>query len=133
MRDLPPDLAAHLAGGATTLCHCWALTRRDGLRLGFTDHDRDLTFGGLTHAAGTGLEAAEASAELGFAIAGGEVAGALSAMGLTEADIAGGLRSGTERLGQSAIGRRLAPADGAQRLVDLPEKVVLAVKVEGNT
>ena len=94
MRDLPPDLAAHLAGGATTLCHCWALTRRDGLRLGFTDHDRDLTFGGLTHAAGTGLEAAEASAELGFAIAGGEVAGALSAMGLTEADIAGGLHDG---------------------------------------
>ncbi|KQP38264.1 beta tubulin [Methylobacterium sp. Leaf104] len=91
MRDLPPDLAAHLAGGATTLCHCWALTRRDGARLGFTDHDRDLSFGGLTYAARSGLEAAEASAELGFAIGGGEVAGALSAAGLTDADIAGGL------------------------------------------
>jgi len=91
MRDLPPDLAAHLAGGATTLCHCWSLTRRDGARLGFTDHDRDLSFGGLTYAARSGLEAAEASTELGFAIGGGEVAGALSAVGLTEADIAGGL------------------------------------------
>jgi len=91
MRDLPPDLAAHLAGGATTLCHCWALTRRDGARLGFTDHDRDLRFGGLTYAARSGLEAAEASTELGFAIGGGEVAGALSAVGLTDADIAGGL------------------------------------------
>ena len=70
MRDLPPDLAAHLAGGATTLCHCWALTRRDGARLGFTDHDRDLRFGGLTYAARSGLEAAEASTELGFAIGG---------------------------------------------------------------
>ena len=94
MRDLPPDLAAHLAGGATTLCHCWALTRRDGTRLGFTDHDRDLAFGGLTHAARSGLEAAEASAELGFAIGGGEVAGALSALGLAEDDIAGGLYDG---------------------------------------
>jgi uncharacterized phage protein (TIGR02218 family) len=94
MRDLPPDLAAHLAGGATTLCHCWALTRRDGAVLGFTDHDRDLTLAGVTYAARSGLEAAEASAELGFAVGGGEVAGALSALGITDADIAGGLYDG---------------------------------------
>ena len=31
MRDLPPAFAAHLAGGATTLCRCWALRRRDGV------------------------------------------------------------------------------------------------------
>ena len=91
MRDIPADLAARLAGGATTLCHCWSLTRRDGLALGFTDHDRDLAFGGLTYAARTGLEAAEASAELGFAIGGGEVAGALSAEGLSEDDLVRGL------------------------------------------
>jgi uncharacterized phage protein (TIGR02218 family) len=91
MRDLPADLAAHLAGGATTLCHCWSLTRRDGLTLGFTDHDRDLAFGGLTYAARSGLEAAEASAELGFAVSGGDVAGALSAAGITEAEVAAGL------------------------------------------
>jgi uncharacterized phage protein (TIGR02218 family) len=91
MRDLPDDLAAHLAGGATTLCRCWSLTRRDGLVLGFTDHDRDLAFGGLTYAARSGLEAAEASAELGFAVSGGDVAGALSAAGIAEADVAAGL------------------------------------------
>ncbi|WP_336487292.1 DUF2163 domain-containing protein [Methylobacterium nigriterrae] len=94
MRDLPPALAARLGGGATTLCHCWSLRRRDGLALGFTDHDRDLRIAGLTYAARTGLEAAEASAELGFAVSGGEVAGALSALGLTEADVAGGLYDG---------------------------------------
>ncbi|WP_132254819.1 DUF2163 domain-containing protein [Methylobacterium segetis] len=94
MRDLPPALAARLAAGATTLCHCWSLTRRDGLRLGFTDHDRDLTLGGLVHAARTGLAAAEASAELGFAVSGGDVSGALTALGLTEADIAAGLYDG---------------------------------------
>lgn len=91
MRTLPPDLAAHLSGGATTLARCWRLTRRDGAVLGFTDHDRDLAFGGVTHAARTGLEAAEATQELGFAVGGGEVAGALTAAGITEADIAAGL------------------------------------------
>ncbi|MCP1560933.1 UNVERIFIED_ORG: hypothetical protein M2438_005035 [Methylobacterium sp. SuP10 SLI 274] len=65
MRAVPPRLAARLEGGATTLCRCWALRRRDGLVLGFTDHDRDLVLSGVTYAARSGLEAAEASAELG--------------------------------------------------------------------
>lgn len=94
MRDLPPAFAAHLAGGVTTLCRCWALRRRDGTALGFTDHDRDLSFAGIVFAARSGLEAAEASAELGFAVSGGDVAGALTALGLTEPDIAGGLYDG---------------------------------------
>lgn len=91
MRQIPAALAAHLDGGATTLCRCWSLTRRDGLVLGFTDHDRDLAFDGVTHAATTGLEAAESAAELGFAIGGGEVAGAFAATGLNGADLARGL------------------------------------------
>lgn len=91
MRDVPADLAAHLAREATTLCRCWSLTRRDGLVLGFTDHDRPLAFNDIVFAAATGLEAAESSAELGFAIGGGEVAGALAATGLNEADLARGL------------------------------------------
>ena len=90
MREIPAALAAHLAEGATTLCRAWRLTRRDGTALGFTDHDRDLVFDGTTFAARTGLEAAEASQELGFAVGGGEVAGALVSAGLTEADIAAG-------------------------------------------
>jgi uncharacterized phage protein (TIGR02218 family) len=91
MRTLPPGLAAHLARGATTLCHCWKLVRRDGGVAGFTDHDRDLVFDGVTFAARTGLEAAEVTAELGFAIGGGEVSGALVSAGITEDDLAAGL------------------------------------------
>jgi hypothetical protein len=90
MREIPAALAAHLAEGATTLCRAWRLTRRDGTALGFTDHDRDLVFDGTIFAARTGLEAAEANQELGFAVGGGEVAGALVSAGLTEADIAAG-------------------------------------------
>ena len=34
MRAIPDNLASRLSG-ATTLCHCWLLTFRDGGRLGF--------------------------------------------------------------------------------------------------
>ncbi|MCG7392569.1 DUF2163 domain-containing protein [Microvirga sp. ACRRW] len=91
MRNIPSNLAAHMADGATNLCHCWKLIRRDGKSFGFTDHDRDLAFGGTTFAARSGLEAAEATAELGFAVGGGEVSGALMSAGLTEDDISSGL------------------------------------------
>ena len=76
MRVIPDILAARL-GGATTLCHCWRLLLRDGARLGFTDHDQDLTFDGLTHAAASGLDASDAESSLGFGAAGAEVNGAL--------------------------------------------------------
>lgn len=91
MRILSPELAAHVAGEATTLCRCWSLTRRDGAVLGFTDHDRDLSFDGTLFRANAGLEAAEASSELGFATSGGEVLGALAATGLSEIDLSRGL------------------------------------------
>lgn len=91
MRNLPSALAAHLAGEATTLCRCWSLMRRDGAVLGFTDHDRDLAFDGILFQARSGLEAAEATAELGFATGGGEVLGAFSASGLGEAELSRGL------------------------------------------
>ena len=91
MRTIPAALAAHLEEGATTLCRCWRLARRDGAVLGFTDHDRDLSVEGQLYRAGTGWEAAEASQELGFAVGGGEVAGALSSEAITEQDIAAGL------------------------------------------
>ncbi len=90
MRTIP----ATLSGGAMTAARCWRLTRRDGVVLGFTDHDRDLSFDGVAYAAGTGLEAADMQAELGFAITGGEASGALSSPGITEADIANGRYDG---------------------------------------
>ena len=91
MRPIPTALASHLSEGVTSLCRCWTLTRRDGTVLGFTDHDRDVVLGGVPHRAGTGLEAAEATSELGFAVGGGDVAGALTSGAITESDVAAGL------------------------------------------
>jgi uncharacterized phage protein (TIGR02218 family) len=91
MRQLPLDLAAHLAGGATTLARCWTLIRRDGAVMGFTDHDRDIAVNGVTHQAGSALEPSDLTAEAGFGAGAADAAGALRAAGLTEADITAGL------------------------------------------
>ena len=40
-------LQAHLATCATTVCRAWAVTRNDGVVLGFTDHDAPLAFEGI--------------------------------------------------------------------------------------
>lgn len=90
MRTLPNALAAGLASGVTTLARCWRLARRDGLVRGFTDHDGDLAFGGTVYAAAAGLEAGDSETQLGFAVGGGEVSGALVAAGLAEEDLAAG-------------------------------------------
>ncbi len=96
MRDLSPALAAHLAGEVTTLARCWTLTRRDGVVMGFTDHDRDLPLDGVVHRARGGFEASDASAELGFAAASVDVAGVLRSSDITEADILLGRYDGAE-------------------------------------
>ena len=69
--------------------HALACLRRRA-PLGFTDHDRDLTFDATNFSAATGLEASELESKLGFAVGGGEVAGALVSASLTEVDLASG-------------------------------------------
>ena len=46
MRTIPTALQAKLDSGVTTLCRCWIVTRRDGAKLGFTDHDADIALDG---------------------------------------------------------------------------------------
>lgn len=43
MRTIPANLATHLAGNVTSLAVCWRITRRDGVVLRGTQHDRALT------------------------------------------------------------------------------------------
>lgn len=90
MKTLPPGLQAHLDSGATTLCWCWRLTRRDGVRLGFTDHDRDVVFDGTTFEAAAGFAASEIKDAVGLAVDNLAVDGALQSGRLEEAQLAGG-------------------------------------------
>jgi uncharacterized phage protein (TIGR02218 family) len=91
MKILPTGLAAHLASGATTLCWCWRLTRKDGVKLGFTDHDLNLAFDGTTFEAAAGFTASEIRDSLGLSIDNLEVSSALSSQYLSEADLAAGI------------------------------------------
>ena len=91
MKILPDGLAAHLAGGATTLCHCWKLVRADGAAMGFTDHDRDLAFDGVTYEAAAGLTASAIETRAGLAVDNLDVLGALASERLSDADLAAGL------------------------------------------
>jgi uncharacterized phage protein (TIGR02218 family) len=90
MRAIPTGLAAHLATDATTVCHGWRVTRRDGVVIGFTEHDRDLTFAGTLFHAASGFRASETEAALGLAADAGEVAGGFSSEAISAADVMAG-------------------------------------------
>jgi uncharacterized phage protein (TIGR02218 family) len=94
MRDIPAPMAAALGRGATTFARCWRVERRDGVVLGFTDHDGDIAFDGDVYRAETGMTASAAESALGLAAAGLDVVGALDDAGLSEADLARGLYDG---------------------------------------
>ena len=90
MRVVAPDLKARLATGATTLCRCWKIARRDGLTLGFTDHDLDLTFEDTQFRAGTGLDSSALQSGTGLSVDNAQAVGALSDAAVTDEDIRAG-------------------------------------------
>ena len=68
MRNVSDALQARLDSGATTMCRCWLVVRRDGIRFGFTDHDRDLSLDGDVFRAGSGLDASVLEASTGLSV-----------------------------------------------------------------
>ncbi len=91
MKTVSADLQNHLNSGATTLCWCWKIVRNDGLVQGFTDHDTDLAFGGVTYEAAAGFTASEVQSSLGLAVDNLTVVGALNSATINESDLAAGL------------------------------------------
>jgi uncharacterized phage protein (TIGR02218 family) len=125
MRAIPDALQDKLSSGVTTLCRCWRITRSDGVVQGFTDHDEDVVLDGLTCRAGTGLNGAEATAQLGLAVTGSEISGALASDSLTEADLAAG------RYDAAAIELFLADWSEPALFVQMSKGVLGEVRREG--
>lgn len=94
MRTIPQAFKTHLDGQATTTCHCWRVTRRDDVVIGFTDHDRDLSFGGTNFLAASGFEASESEQAAGLGAEADEVAGGFSTAAIEEEDLAVGRYDG---------------------------------------
>ncbi len=74
-----------------TVATFWRIYRRDGTALGFTSHNRDLTFGGITHLAAPGMIPAAIRLTSELSNDSAEVQGALNHDSIREADLAAGV------------------------------------------
>lgn len=90
MKALPPALQAHLDEGTTTLAWCWRIVRADGVTLGFTDHDRTLTFDGTDFEPGSGFAASEVRSGSDLSVDAQDAQGVLTSDRITETDILDG-------------------------------------------
>lgn len=90
MKTVPPALAAHMDGEVTTLAQCWKLTRRDGVVLGFTDHDRDLVVDGQDYLATTGVTPSAVSASAALKVDELDIEGMLDSEAIRQEDILDG-------------------------------------------
>jgi len=89
--NIPTALQQHLDSGATTLCVCWRVTRKDGVVMGFTNHDGDLAFDGTTFEAEAGFTASMVQQALGLSVDNMEVVGAFNSNFITETDLISGV------------------------------------------
>ena len=87
MKTLSPALQAHLDDGTTTLSWCWRVSRSDGVALGFTDHDRALSFDGTVFEPESGFAASEIRAGSDLAVDAQDATGVLTSDRITETDI----------------------------------------------
>lgn len=87
MSQMNAGLKAHLESGLTTVAHAWTIKRKDGVTLGFTDHDRSLRFDGITFRADTGLSALSLAQSTGLSVDNTEALGALSDLSIREDEI----------------------------------------------
>lgn len=75
---------------ATTIALCWRIERRDGVAIGLTAHDRDLTVDGLLYRAAPGMVPSAIRREAGLAADTMEVSGALGDGAIRARDLAEG-------------------------------------------
>lgn len=74
----------------TTAAWCWKLSLRDGTVFGFTNHDEDITLGGVTYEASTGFVPTAVETSNNMAVDNLEVEGFLDSSRIQAEDIATG-------------------------------------------
>jgi uncharacterized phage protein (TIGR02218 family) len=91
MKDMTLSLMNHLKGETTYCAELIRITRRDGVRVGLTDHDRDITYGGVLYRADGSFESGRMRQSGGLKAESYAVTGILSGAAIEEADVAAGL------------------------------------------
>jgi len=127
MRNLSTDFKNHLSGFVTTLSWLWKITRRDGMVLGFTDHDRPLDVDGVSYEAASSLTSGESDHRLGFAANNGAVQGILNSARITAADIKSGLYE------QAAIDSYRVNWRAPEQIVHMASGLLGSIRQSGET
>lgn len=94
MRPIAPALADRLAQPVTRLVACWDVARTDGVRLGFTAHDRDLRIDGRHYRAQAGFQPSAVEQAAGTAVGNLTAQGVLGTGGLNETELVEGRYDG---------------------------------------
>ncbi|AJP73128.1 DUF2163 domain-containing protein [Sphingomonas hengshuiensis] len=79
-----------LEGELTTIALCWRVERRDGVAIGLTAHDRDLTIDGMTYRAAPGMTPSAIARSAALDADSMDVTGALTSAAISEADLLAG-------------------------------------------
>jgi uncharacterized phage protein (TIGR02218 family) len=93
---LTPTMRAHLDAETTQLAAIWRITREDGQQFFFTDHDRDIVFGGDTYRADAGFARTAIRSDAGFAVDNLDLVGVFAEGGIVEDEVRAGLFDGAE-------------------------------------
>ena len=93
---LTPAMRAHLDEETTRLAAIWRITRKDGAQFFFTDHDRDIVFGGEIYRADAGFERTAIRSDAGFAVDNLDLVGVFAEGGIVEDEVRAGLFDGAE-------------------------------------
>ena len=113
-----------LDGQLTTIALCWRIERRDGVTIGLTDHDCDLTIDGLVHRAAPGMTPSAIQRSDGLEAETMDVTGALTSAAISGGDLLAGRWDGARV--------RVFAVDwtGAEGRVDLGEGTIGAVETK---
>ncbi len=79
-----------LAEPLATIAYCWRIERRDGVAIGLTAHDRDLTVDGFRYRAAPGMTPSAVRRSARFDADSMDVTGALSGAAIGETDLLAG-------------------------------------------
>lgn len=90
MKQISPAMLAHLASTTTTLATCWRISRADGNRHYYTEHDRDIEYLGATYKSTGGFNKSAMKTSASFATDTLEVRGFLSDETIEDTEIRNG-------------------------------------------
>jgi hypothetical protein len=93
-KTLSTAMRAHLDAETTQLAAIWRITRTDGQQFFFTDHDRDIVFGGDTYRADAGFARTAIRSDAGFAVDNLDLVGVFAEGGIVEDEVRAGLFDG---------------------------------------